>query len=175
MYQQFVKIISYTLVASYIFLISLMPIKLYKLGLLEIFAEIFPALDLIVIYYFASNYNVKNWQLLLIGFFLDQLYIMPSGANALILILANNSLKYSRNFFILKHWHSRLFGFYLYTFMILVAKYIVISLTNNEFIFNFQVACFHYFTTITAYPVIVSLLDYPIKLANKYISYAKSQ
>ncbi len=60
MYKLPIKLLLVLILGTYIFLICLVPLKLYKLGLIDIFGQIFPALDVVIIYYFSTYTNVLD-------------------------------------------------------------------------------------------------------------------
>jgi cell shape-determining protein MreD len=67
-----------------------------------VFNEIFPAIDIVIIYYFSSYAKVRYWMIFFVGLILDQLYHMPTGSNSLIIITVNLALSYSNRWFVLK-------------------------------------------------------------------------
>ncbi|NBY35213.1 MAG: hypothetical protein EBQ62_02795, partial [Alphaproteobacteria bacterium] len=89
MYKLSIKAVLTLILGLYILLICLIPLKLYKLGLVNMFGEIFPAVDLIVIYYFSTYTTIRSWILFIIGIIIDQIYQVPVGLNSFAFITIN--------------------------------------------------------------------------------------
>ncbi len=141
----------------YIFLLFTLPSQFYKFGLFEVVGDIFPAIDIILIYYFSTYKTVKYWMLFLIGIILDQLYQLPVGSSSLVLILSNLILVYTQKWFILKEYTTNILIFCFYAFLVIGSRYIVF-VSNYKYNFEGISFYFYYFSTIVSYPIVKSLI-----------------
>ena len=96
MYRFISKLIINLLALSYLWIIFILPFQWYKIGP---FGEIFPAFDIIIIYYISTYHSLKYWQLFIIGMAIDQLHILPPGTSSLALIIGNMGLNYFSKWF----------------------------------------------------------------------------
>ena len=134
-------------------LFLLLPIEIFKLGY---FCEIFPAIELIIIYYFSIYKEIKYWQLFLLGLLLDQFYNLPIGTNSLGLMMGDIFLKKMGKWFLLKDYMTNLLIFPGYCLVIFILKFLIITIKGTYNIQGISIY-FLYFTTILSYPI-VSLL-----------------
>ena len=116
MYKLAVRLLLALMGGGYIFFICLIPLKLYRLNLFDVFDQIFPAIDIAILYYFSSYSKIRYWLLFLIGMILDQIYQMPTGSNSLVIITANLVLNYANRWFILKDDLTNIIVFSIYIF-----------------------------------------------------------
>ena len=125
------KLLLLLILGTYIFLIFLVPLKLYKLGLIDIFGQIFPALDVVIIYYFSTYTNVRYWMLFIIGIILDHVYQLPVGLNSFTFITSNILLNYINRWFILKDEITNILIFCAYSLLLIGFRYIIFLAKNN--------------------------------------------
>lgn len=147
-----------------ILLVLLFPLCSFKIGF---HSEIFPALEIILTYYFITNYEIKLWQLLIAGLLFDQLYSMPIGTNSLVFILANFVLALLRKWFLLKTYEINFLIFYGYCLCILYFRYLVF-ITIVNYPPNLTEVFFQYLTTVFSYPLIRVFLDQLLEYLKYY-------
>lgn len=136
----------------------------YQLYLLDIRTNVFPSLDLIIIFLLSIKYSKLNYILLfLIGMFLDYLNGFDRCIYPLILILSECALRYFRSSNHLNYL-SKLTLFVYYISCATLIKYIIFSLiaSNNVFLASLLM---QYLTTILIYPLIYMPLATLLKLA----------
>jgi cell shape-determining protein MreD len=167
MYKLPIKLLLVLILGTYIFLICLVPLKLYKLGLIDIFGQIFPALDVVIIYYFSTYTNVRYWMLFIIGIILDHVYQIPVGLNSFIFITSNILLNYISRWFILKDEITNVLIFYAYSGVIIGFRYIIFLTKNNYGLEGFSIY-FYYLTTIFSYPILRFLIHKPLTALTRY-------
>ena len=167
MYKLPIKLLLVLILGTYIFLICLVPLKLYKLGLIDIFGQIFPALDVVIIYYFSTYTNIRYWILFIIGIILDHVHQVPVGLNSLTFITVNILLNYTSRWFILKDEVTDVLIFCAYSLLIIGFRYIIF-LTKNNYGFEGFSIYFYYLTTIFSYPILRFLIDKPITALTRY-------
>lgn len=167
MYKLPIKLLLVLILGTYIFLICLVPLKLYKLGLIDIFGQIFPALDVVIIYYFSTYTNVRYWMLFIIGIILDHVYQLPVSLNSFIFITSNILLNYISRWFILKDEITNVFIFYAYSGVIIGFRYIIFLTKNNYGLEGFSIY-FYYLTTIFSYPILRFLIHKPLTALTRY-------
>ena len=143
-----------------------MPFKWHYIGM---YSEIFPAFDLVIIYYISTYLTIKNWHLFIIGFLLDQLYQIPFGASSLSLILANLILNKIGSSFFLRGYFTNLFIFCLYSAFILISRFLIVTINSAHYIEGVSIY-FYYLTTIFAYPILSVFIEKPLE---KIINYVK--
>ena len=153
MYKLSIKAVLTLILGLYIFLICLIPLKLYKLGLVNMFGEIFPAVDLIVIYYFSTYTTIRSWILFIIGIIIDQIYQVPVGLNSFAFITINLILNYASRWFILKDEITNILIFCAYSLLLIGFRYIIFLAKNNYGFEGFSIY-FYYLTTIFSYPIL---------------------
>ena len=161
------KLLLLLILGTYIFLIFLVPLKLYKLGLIDIFGQIFPALDIVIIYYFSTYTNVRYWMLFIIGIILEHVYQLPVGLNSFIFITSNILLNYISRWFILKDEITNVLIFYAYSGVIIGFRYIIFLTKNNYGLEGFSIY-FYYLTTIFSYPILRFLIHKPLTALTRY-------
>lgn len=136
-------------------LLTIMPYYTYYLGYK---AEIMPAIDICILYYFIIYRKVGLIQIFILGVLLDTLYHIPIGTSSLAFISANHFLSYTKGIILVRKYHANIIVFIAYTFYILAIRYFV-----NSFWFNKQLdfidLIFHVFTTIAIYPIVKFLLN----------------
>lgn len=167
MYRSSIKALLVLISGAYIFLICLIPLKLYKIGLINIFGEIFPAFDIVIIYYFSTYTNIRYWILFIIGIILDHVHQAPIGLNSLTFITVNILLNYTSRWFILKDEVTNVLIFCAYSLLIIGFRYIIF-LTKNNYGFEGFSIYFYYLTTIFSYPILRFLIDKPITALTRY-------
>ena len=140
---------------TFVLFLLLFPLINYRLGLS---CAIFPALDVIIVYYFSTNYHVKYFLIFLIGLFFDQIYGMPLGTNSIVFLLCALMLVYLGKWFSLADYVTNFLCFFCYCFVVFTCRYFIISHKSGNFIQNFDVV-FQYFTTIFTYPLIKTCFD----------------
>ncbi len=168
MYKLIVRLSLALIFGIYVFLICLIPLKLYKLNLMYVFDEIFPAIDIVIIYYFSSYAKVRYWMIFFIGLILDQLYQMPTGSNSLIIITVNLVLSYSNRWFVLKDEITNIVVFSIYSFFIISFKEIIF-LKKNDYNFQGLSIYFYYITTFLSYPILKFLIHKPYMFITKNV------
>lgn len=164
MYKLTIKFLVYFITISYIGLIFIMPFNWHYIGSNP---EIFPAFDLIIVYYLSTYKNVKNWHLFFLGLLIDQLYQMPLGANSLSLIIANLLLDQSRSRFFLKDYYTNISIFCAYSMFIIASRFLIVTIDSTHYIQGISVY-FYYFTTIFSYPIMKILIGKPIDMIKNY-------
>ncbi|XVN43078.1 MAG: hypothetical protein RCG15_01935 [Candidatus Rickettsia vulgarisii] len=163
-----------------------LPKILYKLALIEfslllvIFplgsfrinmaSMVFPALEVILLYYFSTIHRISFVTIFIVGLFFDQLYSMPIGSNSLIFITAHALLSLLSKYFILKSYLTNFIIFCFYYFYIIHFRYLLI-LAKNLSIQGYFIMIMQYLTTIFSY----NLLRIPFDKSLEYSSrrYAK--
>ena len=131
-------------------------------------SEIFPALEIIFIYYCSLNYQIKSWQIFFIGFFFDQLYSMPIGTNSLVFILGDLWLKYISQWFVLKIYSINFINFCGYCFLIFTLRYLII-IGFHLYTLKLLILFFQCLTTIFVYPIVRILLDKSLEYFKKHV------
>lgn len=164
MYKLAIKFLVYLISISYIGLIFMMPFNWHYIGSNP---EIFPAFDLIIIYYLNTYKTVKNWHLFLLGLLIDQLYQMPLGTSSLSLIIANLLLDQSRSRFLLKDYYTNIGMFCAYSMFIIASRFLIVTIDSTHHIQGNSVY-FYYFTTIFSYPIMKILIGKPIEMIKNY-------
>jgi hypothetical protein len=164
MYKITLKFLINFIIISYIGLIFIMPFKWHNIAP---YSEIFPALDLIIIYFLSAHKTVKNWHLFLIGLLIDQLYQTPIGSSPLTLIIANLGLNHSRTWFVLKDYYINLCIFCVYSLFIISTRYLIVTIDSTHYIEG-NAIYFYYLTTIFSYPIIQVFIIKPINLIKEY-------
>lgn len=140
---------------SGLLLLLLFPLVNFKFGLSS---AIFPAFDIIFLYYFSTYYNIKFWQLFIFGIFCDELYSMPFGANSLFFIFADIILAITSKWCLLKRYISNFIIFCGYCLLILCLRYGIYDLYLKQTVNIFEMT-FQLLTTIFSYPLIRIFLD----------------
>jgi cell shape-determining protein MreD len=131
------------------------------------FGEIFPAVDLIVIYYFSTYTTIRSWILFIIGIIIDQIYQVPVGLNSFALITINLILNYASRWFILKDEITNILIFCAYSLLLIGFRYIIFLAKNNYGFEGFSIY-FYYLTTIFSYPILRFLIHKPFTALTRY-------
>lgn len=164
MYKLAIKFLAYCVSIFYIGLIFIMPFNWHHIGSNS---EIFPAFDLIIIYYISTYKSIKNWHLFLLGLLIDQLYQIPIGTSSISLIIANLSLNQSRSKFFLKGYYTNIGIFCVYSMLVISLRFLIVTIKSAHYIQGISVY-FYYFTTIFSYPIIKMLIKKPMRLIKIY-------
>lgn len=164
MYKLAVKFLIYLFSFFYIGLIFIMPFNWYYIGSNS---EIFPAFDLIIIYYISTYKSIKNWHLFLLGLLIDQLYQIPLGASSLSLITANLLLNQGKSKFFLKDYYTNISIFCLYSLLVISFRFLIVTIKSSYYIQGISIY-FYYLTTIFSYPIIKMLIEKPMHLIKIY-------
>ena len=167
MYQLSLKILLTTLFSMYIFLLYILSAELYLLDLAGTVGEIFPAFDMMIIYYFSSYKTIRYWILFLIGIILDQIYGLPLGTSSLAYILANLILNYASRWFILQKYLTNILVFCAYSLFIICFRYLVFTI-SYQYSFEGLSIYFYYLTTILSYPILNFLIYQPSRILVNY-------
>ena len=133
-----------------LWLIFILPSQWYKIGP---FGEILPAFEIIIIYYFCTYHELKDWHLFIIGIIIDQIYMFPPGTSPLTLILGNIFLIYFNRWFLLRNYFTNLATFYGYSAFIIIARYLIIFI-KSDYPLEGTAIIFYYLTTIFSYPLL---------------------
>ncbi len=160
MYKFVSKFIINLLALSYLWIIFILPFQWYKIGP---FGEIFPAFDIIIIYYISTYNSLKYWQLFIIGMFTDQLHVLPPGTSSLALILGNICLNYFSRWFLLRKYFTNLATFCGYSAFIILVRYLVVSIKSDYPIEGYAIV-FYFLTTIFFYPILSVLIERSINM-----------
>jgi|GEM_PF-786690 len=150
------------------FFIILLPWISYKIG---IQSKIFPALEIIFIYYFMTLYSLNMLGIFLIGLFIDQVSGMPLGINSLVFVLAYLIFKLSAKFFAVKSYLTNFIVFCVYCLFIINFKYLLVTIKNLE-IDGYLTIFFQCLTTIFSYNLVRLILDSPL---NYFTRHAKQK
>lgn len=144
-----------------LFLVLLFPMLGFTLG---INTTIFPAIEIIFIYYFSTYYQAKILLLFAVGILVDQLLSIPMGISSTAFILANTGLNYVNKWFMLKDYIVNLVVFCCYTLLIFYLRYLIISSKNQGSVIMVEFV-FQYLLTVFCYPLVRPILN----LACKYL------
>ena len=155
MFRLISKTIIIVLNSVFLCLLLVLPMQCNKLGLCN---QIFPALDLIIVYYLVTNHNIKYWHLFILGIMIDQLYNFPLGTNSTIFILMHKTNNILNKWFLLKNYQNNLIVFCIYSLIVISARYLVIIIKSNYYIGSYGVICY-YFSTILSYPILNILIS----------------
>lgn len=159
------KFLLILLLLIYLALIWLLPFEWYKIGM---YGEIFPALDIIIIYYLSTYKKIQYWHLFIIGLFIDQLYHFPLGVSPLVFIFMSWFLRKIGEWFLLKNYITNYIIFCIYSMCIIFLRYMFITIKGINHIEGFAIF-FYYLTTIFSYPIVRTLIERPIKILEKYV------
>jgi len=156
------KILIKSAAMLYLGILCFLPFQWYKISP---YGEIFPALDLIIIYYLSTHYRVKYWHLFLVGVMVDQLYQVPLGTSSLALMAANWGLYMASNWLLLRDYFINLAVFCGYALFVIGARYLLVTISSTHHIEGLSIF-FYFLTTIFAYPIILPIIIKPINLLN---------
>ncbi len=155
------RFVSFFLRMILLYSIFMLPYQLY---LLDIRTNVFPSLDLIIIFLLSIKYSQLNYiKLFLIGMFLDYLNGFDGCIYPLILILSECALRYFQSSNHLNYL-SKLTLFVYYISCATLIKYIIFSFITSNNIFLASLLM-QYLTTILIYPLIYMPLATLLKLA----------
>ncbi|GAB4162391.1 MAG: hypothetical protein Tsb006_0580 [Rickettsiaceae bacterium] len=163
MYKFDSKVFIYLFVTAYLFILFILPFNQHVFG---IFCEIFPALDLAIVYYLSTHRTLQYWQLFIFGIFLDQLYTLPPGTNSFALIIAELGLKYSRKWFFVRNYTTNLITFCAYSIFVTSIKYLIVTVLSTNHIEGAAIF-FYLITTILAYPAMYIVLEKSMNLLGR--------
>jgi len=149
----------------YLSILFILPFEWYKIAP---YSEIFPAFDLIIIYYISTHNNIKYWHLFIAGIFIDQLYYLPIGISSLTFILAHQGLKLLSRWIFLKDYQTNLAIFCIYSLVIIISRYLIVTIKSSHYIEGFAIT-FYFLTTIFSYPIMYILIKKPIQILGKYV------
>lgn len=144
-----------------LYLIFITPYQLY---LLDIRTDIFPSLDLIIIFLLSMKYTRLGYmKLFLLGIFIDYLNGLERCIYPIILILSELALRYVRSYIYL-NCVFELTLFIYYISVVNIIKYLVLCVLKLDNI-HLTAAFMQYVTTILVYPLIHILVSKVMKLA----------
>ncbi len=149
----------------YLVLLFVLPFEWHRISN---YSEIFPAFDLIIIYYLSTYKKLKYWHLFLLGLLVDQLYHFPFGASPLALILANLGLNILSKKLLLKEYSINLAIFCGYSSFIILTRCLLVTIKSTHHIEGLGIY-FYFLTTIFAYPVMCILIKKPIERLGSYV------
>ncbi|AEK74849.1 hypothetical protein RHHCN13_04345 [Rickettsia conorii subsp. heilongjiangensis] len=163
-YKNSLQIILKLLFALLCFFIILFPLVSYKIN---IQSRIFPAMEIIFIYYFMSLYSLNIFNIFFFGLFIDQISGMPIGTNSLVFLSAYTIYKLSSKYFVAKNYLINFIVFCVYCLFILNFKYLLITIKKLE-ADGYLIIFFQFLTTIFSYNIIRLILDSPMNYFKKY-------
>ncbi|PCJ27326.1 MAG: hypothetical protein COA94_03975 [Rickettsiales bacterium] len=146
--------------ALYLALLCLLPFQWHKIGS---YSEIFPAFDLIIVFYLNTYKNLQHWHLFIIGLIVDRFYFLPVGSSSLLFILANMGLKVIARWLLLQNYLTNFAIFCVYSIFIMLSRELIVTIKSTYYIEGFALY-FYILTTIFAYPIICMLINKPIKI-----------
>ncbi|WP_218460326.1 hypothetical protein [Rickettsia sp. TH2014] len=164
-YKNSLRIILKLLFALLCFFIILFPLVSYKIG---IQSSIFPAIEIIFIYYFMSLYSLNVFGIFFLGLLIDQISGMPIGTNSLVFLSAYIIYKLSSKFFIAKNYLINFVVFCVYFLFILNFKYLLITIKKLE-VDGYLIIFFQFLTTIFSYNIVRLIIDSPMNYFKKYV------
>ena len=139
-----------------ILLIALIfPLVTFKIS---VSTAIFPAIDIIVIYYFTCYHKIGIVRVLLLSAFIDQIYGLPLGCSTLAYVCGQLSLKLADKWFLIKGYINNVLIFCCYCFVVFSVRYLTFLATEKGSISSFELI-FQYLTSICSYPLVRALLD----------------
>lgn len=134
-------------------LLLTLPLMGFRFG---INTEIWPAIEVIFVYYLIATYQMPQWLLFFLSLLFDELYSMPLGINILAFYMANYLLSLTAKWIISKEYISNFVIFCGYAFVVMICRYFFLLLLTTISI-NLPALLLQYLTTIISYPVIVKL------------------
>jgi hypothetical protein len=140
------------------------PLENFRINLAS---TIFPAFEVILLYYFITYCQPSFLVVFLLGMFFDQLYSMPIGTNSLVFITANIILNFTSKFFLVKNYITNFIIFCFYYFFVLHFRYLLM-LIKNLTSQGYLTILMQYFTTIFAYHLLRIPLDKSLEYLRKY-------
>lgn len=153
---------------SYLLILILLPLQWYKIGY---YSEIFPAIDLMVIYYLCTHENqkiiIKSYSqafiLFFAGIFIDQLQEIPIGTSSISFILGKIMLKKASKHLILNDYYTNIISFIAYAIFVSIIRYFSVSINNIYSIEGVEIY-FHFIMTIATYPIFYFVINFPFKI-----------
>jgi len=145
-----------------ILLVFILPGQLFKL---HYSSEIFPGLEIAIIYYLNTHRLIKSWQLFLLGFVMDTLLYMPYGTNSFVFLSAQILVYFASKWLILEDYLTNVTFFAAYSLYVIILRYFIVSL-NSNYDHHSQAIYFYYLTTLFAYPItsyIIAKILHPFK------------
>ncbi len=122
----------------------------------------FPALDLMVIYYFCSKLKVNNVVLFVLGVLIDPMHNMPIGTNSLSLICGNVLINKLKEFIEVQDYILNCTIFCFYSLLIIVLRFLIITIVSSYYIEGNSIY-FYYVITILIYPSVQVIVLQPLK------------
>lgn len=155
MLKKILKIIQLFIISLSILLLLLFSLVSFKLG---ISSPIFPALEVMFVYYCSTYCEVKYFLIFLFGIFFDQIYGMPIGTSSFSFLIATITLTYTSKWLSLKDCITNLTVFSCYCALIFFLRYCVLlyKLGAQE---TFSDIVLQYLTTTLSYPIVRFLLN----------------
>ncbi len=163
-YKNSLQVILKLLFALLCFFIILFPLVSYKINSQS---RIFPAMEIMFIYYFMSLYSLNIFSIFFLGLLIDQVSGMPIGTNSLVFLSAYIIYKLSSKFFLAKNYLINFVVFCVYCLFILNFKYLLITSKKLE-ADGYLIIFFQFLTTIFSYNIIRLMLDTPMNYFKKY-------
>ena len=154
------KLLCKIIFLEFCLLLIIFPLENFRINLDNV---IFPAFEVILLYYFVSLYSLNFLLIFLTGILFDQLYSMPLGTNSLVFVVAHLILKFCGKFFSTKEYLTNFILFCFYYLFVLHFRAILI-LTKGLVIQGYLAMLFQYLTTICSY----SLLRIPLDKSLEY-------
>ncbi|MCZ6896326.1 MAG: hypothetical protein O7C68_01440, partial [Rickettsia endosymbiont of Ixodes ricinus] len=114
-YKNSLQIILKLLVALLCFFIILFPLVRLHTNIHDI---IYPAMEIIFIYYFMSLYSLNIFSIFFLGLLIDQISSMPIGTNSLVFLSAYMIYKLSSKYFVAKNYLINFIIFCVYSLFI---------------------------------------------------------
>lgn len=140
-------------------LILIFPLVSFKI---HIQSPIFPAIEIIIAYYFLNSYKVKNIESFLYGLVIDQVNLMPLGHNSLAFLCGNVFLILINKVIISKKNIVNVIIFAGYALTVLALKYLM--LINRSYSIGISNVLLQFTTTIITYLILKILL-----MSNNYL------
>ncbi|MCC2646587.1 MAG: rod shape-determining protein MreD [Rickettsiaceae bacterium] len=149
---KFREFVVYSLFYSLLIIISIIPLASFRLGELS---SIFPAIEIVIIFYF-SIYKpsiLPLWLLFTYGIILDLVYGLAVGISVIPVIIISFLLRNQRQIFNRKEFKIVFLGFSLACILYLGLKYIIFSWYYSHF-FDLKLVLIQGISTIFIYPII---------------------
>ena len=158
------QIVLKLLFALLCFFIVLFPLVSYKIG---IQSRIFPALEIIFIYYFMSLYSLNILGIFLISLLTDQIHAIPLGTSPLVFLSSYIIFKLSSKFFVIKGYLINFTIFCVYCLLVLYLKCLLVKIKKLE-VDGYLIIFSQYLTTIFSYNLARFTLDSPLDYFKKH-------
>ena len=163
-----IKLFYKIILVAFCFLLITFPLENFRINW---DSPIFPAFEVILLYYFSSFYSLGLLWIFIIGIFFDQLSSVPLGTNSLVFVITHLILRFGKQFFPTREYLTNFVFFCLYYLLILHFKALLMTIKGFA-IQGYLTLIFQYLTTIFSY----SLLRIPLDKALEYFkTYAKQQ